>query len=77
MRDQGLDHEGPGETHEAIGLYTEGNRNDWRDLLVIYTQICLLVWKFWLQCRKWIKVTLEIKQSIYEFIAMIQKCNES
>lgn len=27
-RDQELDHEGPGETYEEIGLYLEGNRND-------------------------------------------------
>lgn len=53
--DQEVDHKGPGETYEEIGLYPEGNRNDWKDLLVIYTQIRLFVWQFWLQCGKWIR----------------------
>ena len=26
--DQEVDHKGPGETYEEIGLYPEGNRND-------------------------------------------------
>lgn len=37
-RDQDLHHEEP-----SIRLYPKGNKNDGRDLLVIYTQIFLLV----------------------------------
>lgn len=55
-RDQKLDHEESG-----IGLYPEGSKNDWRYLLVIYTQIVLIVWQSWLQCGKWIRGILERK----------------
>ena len=55
-RDQELVHKEP-----DIGLYHEGNKNYWSDLLVMYSQTFLLEWQLWLQCGKWIRVTLDIK----------------